>query len=64
MVTHPWFTIYQNIGSFEDMNLNEEVKMISNLEQKHLSKCLAAIDKFKTKKTPLNLLTPIYRPSP
>lgn len=38
--------------------------MISDVEHRNLSKCLAAIDKFKAKKARLNLLTPVCGPSP
>ena len=64
MAAHPWLTSLERVSPFEEMNLHEEVRMISNVEQKHLSKCLAAIDKFKTRKAPLNLLTPMSGPSP
>jgi hypothetical protein len=33
--------------------------MISGLEHRHLSKSLAAIEKFKAKKARINLLTPM-----
>jgi len=63
MAVHPWLRSTHNVAPFEELSPNEEVKMISNIEHKHLSKCLAAIDKFKARKARLNLLTPVSGPS-